>query len=142
MRAMGIPVDEQWRARAGVDSRQIEGGKDRGPGPPQRCVLEPLRMDDRFQIEERRLEQGVDYNEVELIRLGDLDARVGHPLLDRLGVVLAAPFEAKAQLVPARRQDEDEHRVGEEPLDLQRACQSISSRTSWPPVIRSSIAPR
>ena len=69
---------------------QIEGGKDRGPGPPQRFVLEPLRMDDRLQVEKRRLEQGIDYNEVELIGLGDLDARVGHALLDRLGVVFAA----------------------------------------------------
>src|SRR6185295_18249745 len=92
----------QWRARAGVDSRQIEGGEDGGPGPPQRFVLEPLRVDDRLQVEKRRLEQGVDYNEVELIRLRHLDAGVGHALLDRLGVVLAAPLEAQAKLVPAR----------------------------------------
>ena len=69
-------------------------------------------------------------------RLRDLDAGVGHALLrSPRAVVLAAPLEAKAQLVPARRQDEDQHRVRNSRLICSAPCQSISSSTSWPPVI-------
>src|SRR3954467_4753242 len=78
-------------------------------------------MNDRLQIEERRFEQSVDYNEVEMPGLGHLEPRVLHPLLDHLGMVLAAPLQPLAQFAPARRQDEDEHRIREQRLDLQRA---------------------
>lgn len=51
---------------------KIEGGKDSRLASLQRSVLEPLRMDDRLQVEERHLEQAVDYNEVEVPRLRHL----------------------------------------------------------------------
>ena len=78
-------------------------------------------MDDRLQVEQRRLEQGIDYNEVEVAGLRHLDARIGQALGDRVGAVLAAAQQPLAQLVPARRQHEDEHGVREQLLDLQRA---------------------
>ena len=78
-------------------------------------------MNDRFQIEKRRLEQGIDYNEVEMPGLRHLDAGVLHALGDHVGVVFAAPLQPLQQLLPARRQDEDQYRVREQLLDLQRA---------------------
>jgi hypothetical protein len=45
-----------------------------------RRVLQALRVHDGLQVEQRRLEQGVDYNEVEVPGLGHLDAGVGHAL--------------------------------------------------------------
>ena len=44
-----------------------------------------------------------------------------HAPRDHLRLVFAAPLQAGQQLVPARRQEEDEDRVREELLDLQRA---------------------
>src|SRR6185295_9208021 len=117
MRAMGGSEKEDDGGRLG----KAERGEDRGPGPSERCVLQTLRVDDRLQIEQRRLEQGIDYNEVELARLRDLEARVFHALGDHRAVVLAAALEPRSKLVPARRQDEDQHRVRIELLDLQCA---------------------
>src|SRR5574337_748751 len=83
---------------------QPQCGEDLRPVSLFCAVAQPLRVNDRLQIEECRLEQGIDYNEVEVARLGDLDAGVGQPLLDRLGGVLTAALEALAQLFPARRE--------------------------------------
>src|SRR5689334_6514678 len=141
MRARYVAASTSWK-RLGIFSRQsstvmramadpkegdggrlgkAERGEDRGPGPSERCVLETLRVDDRLEVEQRRLEQGVDYNEVELARLPNLGTRVLHPSLDHLEAVLAASRQTLAQLLPARRQHENQHRVGKELLDLQRA---------------------
>src|SRR6266568_3064934 len=109
---------------AGVGSNssaQIERGKDSRLASLEGSVLEPLRMNDRLQVEERRFKQGVDYNEVEVPGLRDLDAGVRHPGGDHLGPVLAAAVQALLEFVPARRQDEDQDRVREQLLDLQRA---------------------
>src|SRR5438132_577422 len=92
----------------GVSSAQIERGKDSRLASLECSVLEPLRMNDRLQVEERRFKQGIDYNEVELAGLRNLDAGVRHALGDHLGPVFAAALQALLELVPARRQDEDQ----------------------------------
>ena len=42
-------------------------------------------MNDRLEVKQRPIEQLVDYNEVELVHLGDLDHCVPDPQLDDLG---------------------------------------------------------
>src|SRR5665213_2359024 len=112
MRAMGAcPIVWSWRKLA-----EIEGREDGGAASLQRGVLETLGMNDRLEIEERCLEQGVDYNEVEVPGLRDLDARIGHAPRDHFGRVFAAPLQAREQLVPTRRQQEDQDRVREQLL--------------------------
>src|SRR3954451_13368366 len=101
-------------------SVEIEVGKDSRFASLQRSVLEALRVNDRLQVEERRLEQGVDDNKVEMSGLRDLDAGVRQALLDHGRVVFAAPVQALREFFPAGRQDEDQDRVREQLLDLQR----------------------
>src|SRR5512139_4345363 len=108
------------RCSGGWGLAEIECGEDRGFASSQCSVLESLRMDDGFQIEQRRLKQSVDYNEVEMPGLGHLDAGVGKALGDDLRCVLASPGEAVGQLVPTWRQDEDQDGVRKQLLDLQR----------------------
>ena len=48
-------------------SNNIEGGKSVGPGAALGRVLEPLRMNDGFQVVQRNFKQLVDYNEVEFL---------------------------------------------------------------------------
>src|SRR6478752_10771147 len=86
-------------------SEQIECRENRGLGPQQRRVLEALGVDDRLEIEQRRLEQGIDYNEVEVLGLRHLDPRVPHPLRDHLRIVLATALQPLQELVPTRRQE-------------------------------------
>ena len=78
-------------------------------------------MNNGFQVEKRAFKYLVDYNEVEFLALRQFLARIGQAQLDHLGRVLTAARQAGAQLVPARRQHEDEDGVGKQLLDLQRA---------------------
>jgi hypothetical protein len=80
-------------------------------------------VDDGFQVEQGRLEQGIDDDVVEVPGLCDLVAGVDHALRDDFGCVLAAAAQAAVQLFPRRRQDEDQHGAREDALDLQRALE-------------------
>src|ERR1700712_1079396 len=117
MRAMDTFVGQ----RGFACSAQVERGKDSGSASLECSVLEALRMNDRLQVEERRFKQGVDYNEVEMLGLGNFDPGIGHARGNDFRVVFAAPVQALQQFLPARRQNEDQDRVGKKLLDLQRA---------------------
>jgi hypothetical protein len=80
-------------------------------------------VDDGFQVEQGRLEQGIDDDVVEVSRLRNLVPGVDHALRDDFGRVLAAAAQAAVQLFPRRRQDEDQHGAREDALDLQRALE-------------------
>src|SRR5688500_12609212 len=94
-------------------SAEVQGFEDGGLAAKLGRVLEPLRVHDGLQVEYRRLEESVDYNEVEMSGLRDLEPRIHHALGNHLGLVFAAPLQPLRQFVPAGRKDEDQHRVGE-----------------------------
>ena len=60
-------------------------------------VLQTLRVNNRFQVEERRLEERVDDNKVEIPGVGHFVARIGHALLDRL---VAAAADERENILP------------------------------------------
>ena len=55
-------------------------------------------MNNRLQVEQRGLEQGVDDNKVEVPGLRHLDPRIGHALRNHIGPVFAAAMQALLQL--------------------------------------------
>ena len=71
-------------------------------------------MNDGFEVEKRAFKQLVDYNEVEFAGLCHLVGGILQPQFDHLRRVLAAALQPGAQLFPARRQDEDQHGIGED----------------------------
>src|SRR5512140_3549063 len=107
--------------RAMACSEEVEGSKHLRSVAALGRVLQALRVDDGLQVEERGLEQLIDYNEVEVLGLCHLDARIGQARGDHLGSVFTTALQPLLQFGPARRQDEDEDRVRKQLLDLQRA---------------------
>lgn len=99
-------------------------------------------MHDRFQVEQGGLKQFVDYNVVKFSGLCHLVGGVLQAQVNDVGGVFATVVQARFQFFPARRQDEDEYRIGKQLFDLNRALKSISKITSAPCAMRSSMALR
>ena len=80
-------------------------------------------MNNGFHVEQGSLKYFVDYNEIEVAHAGHLHGGVLEPRLNHLGAVLATPLQARLKFFPARRQDEDQHRVGKGLFDLRRTLE-------------------
>src|SRR3954454_9251000 len=85
---------------------------DRAPGYQSGGPHEP------DELLPRLLDRGVDDRGVELVLGGQLDPRRVQPGLDHLRRLGAAPPRPPFQLVPARRRQEDQQRVGQQLADL------------------------
>ena len=74
--------------------------------------LEPLGVNNGLQVENCAFKQLIDYNEVEFPGLGHFYGSVFQPQLYDVSAVFAAPLQARAQLLPARRENENKHGIG------------------------------
>jgi hypothetical protein len=101
--------------------RNLKGLESFGAGTSLGRKLEPLGMNNGFQVENCPLKQLVDYNEVEFPGLRHLKGGIFESQFDDFGAVFAAPLQAGAQLFPAWRQDENQYRIGKNPLDVDGA---------------------
>jgi hypothetical protein len=70
----------------------IERLESSGPCAALRCKLEPLGVNDCFQIKKRPVKQLVDYNEVKLLGLGDLNRGIFHAQFDSFSGIFASAF--------------------------------------------------
>src|ERR1700761_3740828 len=123
-------VDKRWRwisnSRIGAtpeESGQVQRGEDVGVvgALGREAQGFGLLANHRAEFRQGLVEITIYYNKVEALGLGDLVAGIRQALGDDLRQVLAAAAQALRQLVPARRQDEDQHRGREELADLQCA---------------------
>ena len=76
---------------SGKKSGDIEGMEGLCPGSALCCVFESLGVHDGFEIKQSTIEDFVDYNEVKLFDLSQLQSGIFKAQLNGLSAVLAAP---------------------------------------------------
>jgi hypothetical protein len=77
-----------------LGSSHLEGLKGVRPCAALDVVLEPLGVNNRFEVKQSTIKYFVDYNEVEFLGLRHLDGSVLQAQLDDVGGVFASALQA------------------------------------------------
>ena len=80
-------------------------------------------MNNSFEVEQSFVKKLVNYNEVKFVGLRHLLGGILQPDLNHFRAVFATAQQARAQLFPTGRQDENENGIAENFLDLNRTLE-------------------